>query len=82
MDENKKLLELIEWLNGEKYGYLLEDGKTWINYGDLNDKFPYEESKKKWELSRNRMIDKTIKKVEEIINDYARLINKGGPTND
>lgn len=67
MNENEKLLELIKWLKGEKCGYLLGDGKTWINYGDLNDKFPYDESKKKWELSRNRMIDKTIKKIEEVI---------------
>lgn len=27
------LLKLIEWLKGEKYGYHLEDHKTWINYG-------------------------------------------------
>lgn len=67
MTGKNELLILIEWLKGEKYGYLLEDGKTWINYGDLNDKFPYDESKKKWELSRNRMIDKTINKIEEMI---------------
>jgi hypothetical protein len=73
MNENIKLLELIEWLKGEKYGYLLEDRKTWINYGDLNDEFPYDENKKKWELSRNRMIDKTIKKMEEMIKEqYLR----------
>ncbi|WP_154698319.1 hypothetical protein, partial [Clostridium botulinum] len=56
---NQKFIELIKWLEGQKYGYLLEDKKTWVNYGELNDKFPYDEDKKKWELSRNRMIDKT-----------------------
>jgi hypothetical protein len=69
MNKNKKLIKLTEWLKGEKYGYLLKDGITWINYGDLNDEFPYDESKKKWELSRNRMIDKTIKKIEEMIKE-------------
>jgi len=63
---NSTLAKLIKWLKGEKYGYLLEDGKTWINYGDLDDKLPYGEDEKKWELSRNRMIDKTINKVEEL----------------
>ena len=69
MTDKSKLLILIKWLKGEKYGYLLEDGKTWINYGDLNDTFPYDENKKKWELSRNRMIDKTINKIKEIIKE-------------
>ena len=58
-----KLIEkdkLIKWLEGEKYGYFLNDGKTWINYGSLDDKFPYNEENKQWELSRNRMIDKII----------------------
>lgn len=66
MIDNAKLIELVKWLKGEKYGYFLEDHKTWINYGDLNDKFPYDENEKKWELSRNRMIDKTINKIMEI----------------
>ena len=30
--------KLIKWLEGEKYGYFLNDGKTWINYGSLDDK--------------------------------------------
>ena len=51
---------LIIWLLSQKYGYLLEDGLTWVNYGDLNDKFPYDEKDKQWELSRNRMIDKVV----------------------
>ncbi|GAA0083377.1 hypothetical protein [Clostridium sp. CTA-6] len=67
MNDNQKFIELIKWLEGQKYGYLLEDKKTWVNYGELNDKFPYDEDKKKWELSRNRMIDKTIQKIKEII---------------
>ena len=49
--------------------------KTWVNYGDLNDKFPYNEEDKQWELSRNRMIDKTINmlkydNVSELVNDF------------
>ncbi len=67
--------DLILWLESEKYGYLLEDGLTWVNYGDLDDKFPYNEEDKQWELSRNRMIDKIInilkyKDVGELVEDY------------
>lgn len=63
--------KLIEWLQGQKYGYFLDDGKTWINYGDNNDKFPYDEKDKVWELSRNRFIDKVIHLlVYEDIDDY------------
>ena len=51
---------LIQWLEGQKYGYFLSDHKTWVNYGDLNDPMEYNEQEKQWELSRNRMIDKTI----------------------
>jgi hypothetical protein len=58
--------ELYNWLKGERYGYFLEDHKTWINYGELDDKFPYDEKDKKWELSRNRMIEKTLRKIEEL----------------
>lgn len=64
-------IKIINWLKSEKYGYLLEDGKTWINYGELNDKFPYDENNKKWELSRNRMIDKTISKIELMLKENA-----------
>lgn len=60
------IIELYNWLKGERYGYFLEDHKTWINYGELDDKFPYDEDKKKWELSRNRMIEKTLRKMEEL----------------
>ena len=67
--------DLILWLNLQKYGYLLDDKKTWVIYGDLNDKFPYNEEDKQWELSRNRMIDKTINmlkydNVSELVNDF------------
>ena len=48
--------ELIEWLKGEKY--------IIYNPSDyMTEKFEKEHS---WELSRNRMIDKTIKKIEEM----------------
>ena len=63
--------KLIKWLEGEKYGYFLDDGKTWINYGGLDDTFPYNEEDKQWELSRNRMIDKIINLLlYEDINDH------------
>lgn len=52
--------KLIEWLESQKYGYFLSDHKTWVNYGDLNDPMEYNEKEKQWELSRNRMINKTI----------------------
>lgn len=61
-----KIIELYKWLKGERYGYFLEDHKTWINYGELNDKFPYKESEKRWELSRNNMIEKSIRKMKEL----------------
>lgn len=56
MNENKKLLELIEWLEGEKY--LIDENST-----TMTEEF---EKDYKWELSRNRMINKTISKIEEM----------------
>lgn len=67
--EDDKFKQLIDWLNGERYGYLLEDGQTWVCYGELNDKFPYDENKKQRELSRNHMINKTIRKIKELCGD-------------
>ncbi len=57
MDKNEKLLELIEWLKGEKY--LIDEHLT-----TMTVEF---EKEHKWELSRNRMINKTIKKINEMI---------------
>lgn len=54
---------LIEWLEGEQYGYV-KNKKEWINYGSLEDDFDYDESEKQWELSRNRMIEKTINAIK------------------
>ena len=70
MGEYINKADLILWLKLQKYGYFLEDGLTWVNYGDLDDEFPYDESDKQWELSRNRMIDKTINmlKYEDVSN--------------
>ena len=48
--------ELIEWLKGEKYVIDKALDSMTINY----------EKEHLWELSRNRMIDKTIKKIEEM----------------
>ena len=56
MNGNKKLLELIEWLKGEKY--LIDENST-----TMTEEF---EKDHKWELSRNRMINKTISKIEEM----------------
>jgi hypothetical protein len=64
--KDDSIMELYNWLKGERCGYLLEDHKTWVNYGDLDDKFPYDEDKKKWELSRNRMIEKIMNKMIEL----------------
>lgn len=75
MEEYVNKNDLIMWLELQKYGYFLDDKKTWINYGDLDDTFPYAENDKQWELSRNRMIDKTInvlkyENVSELVNDF------------
>lgn len=48
--------ELIEWLKGEKY--IMNKPSDY-----MTENFEREHL---WELSRNRMIDKTIKKIEEM----------------
>ena len=53
---NDKKEELIEWLKGEYY---------LVDHHSDNMSLEYE-NEHKWELSRNRMIDKTISKVQEI----------------
>lgn len=57
MSENKKLLDLIEWLKGERY--LVDESST-----TMTEEF---EKAHQWELSRNRMINKTINKIIEMI---------------
>lgn len=52
MVKDRKLVELIKWLQGEKY--LINN-----NSNTMTEKFEKEHA---WELSRNRMIDKTIKR--------------------
>lgn len=47
--------DLIEWLKGEKYIIRCEQD-------NMSDEFEKEHA---WELSRNRMIDKTINKINE-----------------
>ena len=49
--------ELIDWLKGEKY--IIDKPSD-----SMTENF---EKEHLWELSRNRMIDKTIKKIEEDI---------------
>lgn len=57
MSENKKLLDLIEWLKGEKY--LIDENSI-----TMTEEF---EKAHQWELSRNRMINKSINKIIEMI---------------
>ena len=56
MVKDQKFVELIKWLQGERY--LINHNST-----DMTEEF---EKKYAWELSRNRMIDKTIKKIVEL----------------
>jgi hypothetical protein len=56
--QDNKLLELLEWLKGEKYITVDEHSTT------MTEEF---EREHKYELSRNIMINKTIKKIEELI---------------
>lgn len=75
MEEHVKISDLILWLKGEKYGYFLDDKITWVNYGDLEDEFPYDENDKQWELSRNRFIEKLIRtltheNISNLVIDY------------
>lgn len=52
--------DLIEWLKGEKYIIRCEQDK-------MSEEFEKEHT---WELSRNRMIDKTINKINEDLKEY------------
>lgn len=54
----EKIVELIKWLKGEKY---LIDEKT----DTTTEEF---ENSHLWEISRNIMIEKTINKINELIN--------------
>ena len=56
MEADQKFIELIKWLQGEKY--LIDNHST-----TMTEEF---EKEHKWELSRNRMIDKTIQKALDI----------------
>lgn len=52
--------DLIEWLKGEKYIIRCEQD-------NMSEEFEKEHA---WELSRNRMIDKTINKINEDLKEY------------
>jgi len=56
MEADQKFIELIKWLQSEKY--LIDNHST-----TMTEEF---EKEHKWELSRNRMIDKTIQKALDI----------------
>lgn len=51
-----KMVELVKWLQSERY---LIDNKS----NTMSEGF---ERKHQWELSKNRMIDKTIQKIVEL----------------
>lgn len=56
MTSDQKFVELVKWLQGERY--LID------NHSDtMTEEF---EKTHQWELSRNRMIDKTIQKIVEM----------------
>lgn len=57
--KNTTLLELIKWLKGEKY--LIDEHST-----TMTEDY---EQEHRWELSRNIMINKTVKKIEEMIGE-------------
>ena len=38
--------------------------RDFVTYGSLEDDFNYDENEKQWELSRNRMIEKTINAIK------------------
>ena len=54
---------LIKWLESQKYGYI-KNKRDFVTYGSLEDDFNYDENEKQWELSRNRMIEKTINVIK------------------
>ena len=56
MEADQKFIELIKWLQSEKY--LIDNHST-----TMTEEF---EKEHKWQLSRNRMIDKTIQKALDI----------------
>ena len=55
--------KLIEWLEEQKYGYI-KNKRDFVTYESLEDDFNYDENEKQWELSRNRMIEKTINAIK------------------
>ena len=54
---------LIRWLESQKYGYI-KNKRDFVTYGSLKDDFDYDEHEKQWELSRNRMLEKTINAIK------------------
>lgn len=55
--------KLIEWLKSQRYIY--EKDGIWIAFGEATDTTEEFENRYKWEFSRNRMIEKTIKYIED-----------------
>ena len=55
-DSDRKMVELVKWLMAERY--LIDDKSD-----TMTEQF---EKEHQWELSKNRMIDKTIQKIVEL----------------
>ena len=69
MDTDK----LIGWLKSQRYIY--EKDGIWIVFGEATDTTEDFEKLHKWEFSRNRMIEKTIKYIEDNKYDVSNSKN-------
>jgi len=67
------LNQLINWLEGQRYIY--KKNGEWIKYGEEVDTTEDFEKLHKWEFSRNRMIEKTIKYIEDNKYDVSNSKN-------
>lgn len=65
--------KLIIWLEGQKYIYYDEDKENWIEYGSELDTSSRWETKYQWEISRNRMINKTINTLKYNKKDINKI---------
>lgn len=59
----RKLKKLVSWLEGQRYGYY-KNG-LWINFGDEEDSTEEFERENLYQISRNRMINKTIRYIKD-----------------
>ena len=57
--------KLIEWLKVKDI-FIIKDGKYYV-YGEALDTTEQFKNEHQWEFSRNRMIEKTIKYLEDVM---------------